>query len=604
MDFEELIKEKVQVLKDTAEKKTPDFNPIYCESIEFKKRVSVHSEIGKFPEVLFKKRAPNQTKEEFEYIEANHKTITFPIWSRFIGVLNRIWSDQNWSIKWPAGSEETQQYFEKEIPKYENFESFFKNIITPLKQNDANAVLCVKPYDIPLKKTSEGDLLTDSEGRFLVDDTQKIRPFPAIYNSGQVISFESGEHGLFLTDEKVNVQYGNGNRKMGFVMEYYDRNNIYKIIQIGKYIDFTYKIIKYWSHNLGYLPSWKLKGVPLLKEGQILYQPHFMCAIESLDSALLDNSYLMAIKAGAAFPHKFEMVDECEFTNESGSCVDGKIYINGNMTTCPSCNGSGNKKPSILGVYQIRRPARQDGNTNVSAPFGWVAPAFEPMEFLRQEIELHKNEALSILNLQSSVTNAQGSDTALGKIIDREELFSFLLSISNQLFEIFEKSGNAIIDMREGKESDKPEVSYPKNFSIRNENDITAEIAQAKAAGAPDIAIRALLIEYMNVRFNTDSGTTEITDLAFIADKIITLSSIEIANKILSKTVAPWQDVLHTSLYSFISESVENDPNFFDKPMKEKVKILEDMAKAMLLQISPVVDSTQSILETSANSGK
>lgn len=605
MNLIELLKTKTELIKASANKKEkPEFTAVYKDSVEYAERVSVHSKIGEFPEVLFKKRAPNQTPEEFEYIKANHKTITFPIWSRFIGVLNRIWSDQNWSIKWPDNSQEVQDYLQKKIPKYDNYEAFFKNIITPLKQQDANAVICVKPYDIPLKTDSTGLPIVDDSGNYIVDETQKIRPYPVIYTSEKVIAFEPSEYALLMTDEKSIVKSGSREQKVGIVMEYYDRLAIYKIIQIGDQKDYTFKIVLYWNHSLGYLPSWKLGGIPILKDNELLYQPHFMCAIESLDSALLDNSYLMAIKAGAAFPHKWEMVDECDFSNDFGNCVDGKIWKDGQAMTCPSCGGRGTKRPSVMGVYQIKMPTRLDDSTKdiVDGGFGWKSPPFEPMSFLRQEIELHKNEALSILNLQNSVTNAQGSDTALGKIIDREELFSFILSISNQLFYLLENFLRATIEMRESPGYPLPEISYPKNFSIRNENDITNEISQAKAAGAPDIAIRALLVEYMNIRFNSDTNSVAISDLAFIADKIITLSNQEIANKILSGTVAKWQDVLHTCLYSFISEAIMEDDSFMDKPMLERVGILEQKAKDMLLEITPQTNSTQSILEASAGS--
>ncbi len=604
MNLEELIDSKIEILKKPhKDNECPEFTPVYKESVEFLERICVHSEIGEFPMRLFKERAPNQTLEEFAYIKANHKTITFPIWSRFIGVQNRIWSDQNWSIEWPKNSQDLQDYFSKGIPKYGNYEYFFKNIVTPLKQKDANALFLIKPYEIPLKTNDNGDVIVE-DGNAYIDETKELKPFPYIASSKNVIAFEEGEYALILTEKKSLVEIGNRKEKSGFIMEFYDKNFIYIITQTGRKADWNYKIDLYWQHNLGYLPGWKLKGIPLLKDCDILYQPHFMCAIESLDSALLDNSYLMAIKAGAAFPHRWEYVSVCEYnSDEFGRCVNGKIFKEGKEMQCPSCGGSGNSKPSILGVYQIKMPSRNDDTTKgIGAPFGWESPQFDPMEFLRKEIELHKNEALSILNLQNSTTNAQGSDTALGKIIDREELFSFILSISNQLFELFENSIKAIIEMRVIGNKEFPQISYPKNFSIRNENDITAEISAAKSANAPDIAIRALLIEYMNIRFNTESNTTKIIDLAFSADRLITLSSVEIASKILSGTVAKWEDILHVSIYNFIIEAEEENESFFDMALNEQVLKLQEMAKAKLLEISPATNSTQSILNASANS--
>jgi hypothetical protein len=321
-----------------------------------------------------------------------------------------------------------------------------------------------------------------------------------------------------------------------------------------------------------------------------------MAAIEPMDLVLLDSSYLQAAKAGHAFPHKWEYVDECDYNNGQVSCMGGKIWIDGAESNCPACHGTGNRGKGVLGVTQIKTPKGTALEDKLSAPFlGWEAPDPTILEFLRKEINFNSEQALSILNLYTSNSNVKGSDTALGNQIDREEMFSFIQSISNDLFSLFEFTIKAIIQMRyEGEEL--PQISYPKTFSIRNEWDLTAEIAEAKKNGMPDIAIRKLTEEWFITRFNSADIDYKIVDLAFMADRLITLTTLEIANKKLSGSVANWEDILHTSIYTFIAELVIEYPKFFEKDIKDQMNLLIEKAKAKDLEISPKKLNTDTIL--------
>jgi len=188
-----------------------------------------------------------------------------------------------------------------------------------------------------------------------------------------------------------------------------------------------------------------------------------------------------------------------------------------------------------MGVHQLAMPTKTDETMKgiQLPPFGWEAPKTEIMTFLRDEIKSNINSSLSILGL-TSTENAQGSETALGKMVDREELFSTLIMISNQVFSLYEFTIRAIIDYRYGDDSLYPTINYPQTFAIRSESELTAELASAKTNGLPEPAYRQLLMEYMNRRFANNELSAKSTNLAFFADRLIMLQSIEIAQKKLS----------------------------------------------------------------------
>ncbi len=597
--IQELVNSKVEILKGAKQsKKMPEYTPVYIESVDAFEKISVHAEQGKFPARLFKKRAPNQTEEEFDYIESTYKNTTYPIWNRFNGFIGRIWNDQNWSIKFAENADSKdapQDYLEKEYPTFKSLENYYKSIVTPVKEKDAMGAICHKPYYIPVKQNEANELV--------VDETQLIKPVACIYNSSQVVGFLESEYILIELKEKSVVEFGGYKKQDGLIYEFYDRDNIWRIVQVGKQIDYKFEYYLYWNHALGYLPADKLKGIPEQREMEILYSSHFMAAVDTMDDIALDDSYLRIIKAGHAFPHKWEYVDDCDYSNENGLCINGKVSIkNGEsyiMSECPSCHGTGKAKAaSPLGVYQVKAP--NQNNTGGSAdiqipPMGWVAPDPAIMEFLRKETQSNEKKALSILNL-SSPSDAQGSDTALGKQIDREESFSFVQDISNQNFELFEFSTKCILQMRYGKEIELPIISYPKNFAIRNENELTEELANAKSGGLPEIAIRKILQDYLITRFNADVYTMQMVDLTFYADRLICLSTTEIAQKKLSATVANWEDILHTSIYTFIAELLVSDSNFFDKTIEEQKKAVVKKAKAKDLEINKPLLNVDQVL--------
>jgi hypothetical protein len=575
-----IVSDKIEVFKSASVKKElPEYTPVYRESVDYYERVSVHSEIGKFPQRIFKKRSPNQSQEEFDYMEANYKTTTFPIWARFTGVLNRIWNDQNWSVKYPDNYEEIENYLTN-YPVYGSLENYFKSIVTPLKEKDSNAVIAHKPFKIPTKQRGED---------IVVDETQRLIPHAVIYNSPQIIGFEDEVYALIELQEKSLVNYGGGLEKSGKVFEFYDDQNIWIVKQVGKKIDYKFEIYLLWNHELGFLPVKKLKGIPIQKEGDVLYQSHFMSAIEPMDLILLDSSHLQASKAGHAFPHKWEYTDECDYNGEYGQCVDGYVVNQGKTMHCPSCSGTGRKKKgTVLGVTQVKTPTStnpENGNMTIP-PLGWVAPDPTILEFLRGEIEKNGKLALSILNLDSSDSDVKGSDTALGKQIDREELFSFIQGISNELFELYEFSNKCLIQMAFPENKELPEISCPKNFSIRSEADLTLEISEANKNGMPDSAKSRLLLEWFSKRFNSIESA-KIDKIVFATDRLFALTPLEINAQKLSGVVANWEVILHTSINNFIVNISIQDVNFLDKDIEEQKRLLVEMAKAKETEIAP-----------------
>jgi len=594
--MENILQQIQFIAKSKDKEKDFYFDEVHKESTEQAYAINVHSTRGKFPERLFIKRAPNQTEEEFEYIKANYKTITYPVWAKFKSLLNRIWNDANWSISY-NGNEELKDYCDNLYPTFSNLESYFKDIVTINKEKDPNAVLSISPYKLPIK--------TKEDGTLYYDETELIQPVCKIHKSKNVFSYVENKHLLVLsTDLKTKVKKLNIDVD-GYVFEYYDKDNIYHIYQVGEQKDYKFEVVLYYNHNLGYLPCEKLKGEAEFIDDKIYYKSAFLPAIDLLDLALLDNSYLTAQKATHAFQHKWEYVDECDFVDSFGNaCMNGSIYDSERNKTmqCPSCNGSGKSKPSLLGVYQIKMPTQTNDITKGMQlpPFGWEAPDPTILDYLRKEIKDNITSALSVLGIVSN-SDVQGSDTALGKMIDREESFSMLLSISNQIFDLYQFSLDCINDYRYQNDN-YAIVTAPKTFAIRTEDELSEELNKAKESGMPEIAYRQLLLEYFDRRFATSEYNKQMIDLAFYVDRLLNLSNGDIAQKKLNGSVANWEDVLHTSLFQFTQEALNENNNFFELSIEEQATKIIEKAKQKEASIRPVTNNVaENILNNIGN---
>lgn len=592
--LQEIFTEKIEQLKrrDGDKKKVFHFTDVYEKSIKQRDRIAVHADGDIFPKDLFQKRAPNQTDVEAQYLEANFKAPTTIVWEKFQSELSRIWGDQNWKIDF-KGDDNAKEYLEVNYPTYGSLEAYFKDVVTTVKELDNNGVIALRlsiPY---LPEIIEGKEVFPS-----IDDREMLSPMAHYYSCEKIIGYKEGVFAIIITDEKSPIQIGNKTVSEGFVIDIYDDKKIYRMYQKGKKSDWDFGLIDYYEHGLDVVPVKKLNGKAVQMEDDVFYKSSFISAVNSLDTALLDDSYLSAIKAKCAYPKEWEYTSDCDYQNDEGNrCVAGMVQGESGAHKCPSCMGSGKQRPGILGVTQIKISEMTGMGSNVpTPPGGFYGPSTDIIELLSNQVDRAIDKGASILNIDISNSEVKGGDTALGKQIDREEQFAFIKRISDQVFYIFEFFAQNLVKVRYGKDVEVPHIIYPQTFALRNESELTTEISEANTAGLPAFAKNKLLKEYSGLRFGTDPQLQKINDTIFYSDRLLGLSTDEVLKKITLGTVAKWEDILHTSIEMFIEEQLESDPLFLDKEKKAQRESLIQMAKAKDLEINPAKVNIDTVL--------
>lgn len=583
----------VQANKQAQNKKPIGLHDLYVESVELAEANSYHAVKGIYPAKLFQFRSPNQTDKEAEYIKNNYKQHTLPVFLDYLNTITRSFGDGNWAIdyrediaEYKTAEATFQQYVETELPKYGSLETFVKGILPSIKTIDANGFIGVRPEEIEYELNEEEEVVVSNE---------LYKPTIYYYPSKSVIDYEDKEYYLFLSCENSEVEFGGRMEKSGNIYELYTKEGVYFIVQEGRKSENKFKVVPFFIHNLGECQVHQLKGIPVLKGDDILWQSPFSYATDLLDLVATNGNFLQALVNNCVFPVKVMFGSPCEFKDTSGAiCDEGRIMFEGNVKTCPSCNGIGLKsRISPLGTLLLNPTTKfvVGEEKTTQDPLKYVSPEVHTLEFLDKKIASDTDKARKILHLQTSNSEVKGTEnlTATGMSLDNKAMYSFVKPISDQIFEAYEFCLNAIGKQRYKDSFQGVSMTYPKTFDFKSAEDYLIDIGNAIKNNLPPAFVQLLLLQYINSYYGDNQKSTSIFKLVMSADRLFGMSQDEINMKLARGTTAKWEDILHSSILYFINDTLSADEKFMDKPIETQIETLQSMAKTKADEINSSV---------------
>lgn len=595
--------------RSEASKEVPHYYAFYKQCIENVQAIMTHSVKGYFPDRLFIEPSPNQTDVEFSYLKKNYKQTTLPVYIDYISTISRAFHDNNWDIDYTKETEEKKTaeeetfraYVESELPKYGSLESFIKNILLNAKTMDAMALLCIKPFEVNLREVDD---------QLVVDDSKKIQPYPVIYACKQVVGCKEGEWYVVELNEKSVVEYGNQKLPIGKIYEIYDDQNIYRAVQVGKYINGTFEISTFYPHNYGKVPARRLEGAPMYIEEveKLIYFSPFLFATDLLDLALLNDQYLQISINYCTFPYRVMIGDVCNFQDKDGNkCEDGVVFNNDktNYVRCVQCDGIGlRSRVSRMGTLLLRPATKMqgDGDSQLKAdPMKYISPSTETLKFVEDKVAKDMQKARKILHLRDSDSQVQfNKETATGTNSDLKSTYAFVKTVSDQLFSLYDFCLDAIGKMRYGEAYEPVKLTYPKSFDFATEADYLAEINSSISAGLAPAFIQQILMRYIRAMYGDDEQTAKIFGLIVSADRLLTITSTDISAKMGKGTVAGWEEILHTSALTLVQELLRKDAKFFDKDLQKQIDELVALAKEKEAAANVIPASREDLINTLA----
>lgn len=559
------------------DKDIPTYYDGYRKAVMQSERIENHAEVDMFPEKLFHFRAPNQNEEENEYIRKNYKNTTHPVFMDYIAITSRGLQDNNWSIVYPEGSTESEdynKYISEGIDVFGSVESYVKSIVPKMRAIDPNGVMTF---------TLKDPVMVERDGEMVVSDTDRPEPQPKYYKCAQVVHWEWSKSAMFESIEKSVVDYNGKRAKVGRVFYFYDDENIWKIEQTGKFIDHKFDAWVIYNHGLGYLPCKKLAAVPsILKSDDVYYTSRFYYSVDLLDWALLYANYLNVSIANVCFPFRWMIGDECDFQDGHGSgCVDGKVAGEHGFKDCPSCGGTGLKiRTSPMKTYLLKSEKGQDkGDTSFPQPIGFISPETNTLEFTRDMAAQYTADARKMLHVYTTNDTSKGDDTATRQLLDLKAMYAFVQPDSDQTFDIFQFLLDVIGNVREGNDFEGAKLTYPNTFDFRTDADILEDIKVARESGAPTHIINSLIYQYISNRFYAETEMAKVSELISASDRLLTLGNEEIIQRKAQGAVSNWEIVLHDSAFTLVNELIDANPDFLNLELQEQVTQLEAKAK-------------------------
>lgn len=579
--------------------KLPEYYTGYSESVRQYERISIHADEGVFPYELFKHRSPNQTDQEFSWIRNNYKQITLPVFLDYQNTRGRAWHNSNWSIAYELEDKKFEnQYFrdyvENELPEYGSLLSFVTDIMPTLKAKDPNGVLVVKPDEYEYKEGKD----EDGNPILILDDQALLNPTVYYYPCKQVVYFKEDDLAIIEIDEKSSVEYAGRNQMMGNIYEAHTSDAIYKIIQVGKYVEYTFEIKVELVHNWGQMLVNRLGGIPKLINNKLFYESPFIYAVDNLDLAVLDSANLVASKAKCVYPVRVMVGSECDFTEGNNRCNDGKIYYDSNGVntekTCPKCNGSGLKnRISPMGDLLWNPDGLADSQGKGMEIMKYVSPETHTLDFLKLEISDNIQRAKNILHLTTTESQSNGKDTtATFDAIENKALMAFVKSIAEQEFDLYEWLLDAIGWVRYGTDYKKPNIIRPITFDFTTEKDYLELLKYARESGASPVVIRQILIKYITSIYFTNKNSSDAFTLLMSVDTIMEKSSEEVDMLLAQGINSKYQVIIHNSGINIIQDLFTLNPGFFElsfEVQKEQV-IAEAKKMAEETKVDPVND--------------
>jgi hypothetical protein len=569
----------------------PEYYDGYNRLVRDYKDILVHSDRGDFPEDLFREKSPNMSQQEQDYLEANYKNITLPVFEDFVNSIARAFSDGNWSLEY---NEDKATYKEATFKEYINdnlsLTQYIKEILLPQKLKDANGAIAVLPKKFDTKEIEE-----DGEIVLVLNDQVLFEPIPKYYTVEQVVHITE-ELIVCESNERSLVDFGNNKEKqaIGKIYDCFTATNYYRIEQVGKYVDWEFETVINWEHDLGYLPAFRLKGKPILINGAEHYQSPFLVAVDSLDLALINENNKQTSLQQTMYPQRVTIGNACDFKNDDGyTCFNGKIKYNNDdgveyTSDCPSCGGTGlEARPSRMGTVLVNPDSASLGQDTVkpSEAIHFAQPATEPLVFTGKDVASKIQNARNVLKLNSAEVYKGRDVTAEEKRQDLDATYAFIKPNSDQTFELFNDILYTVGKMRYGNDFNEYKLTKAINFDIRSKEDYTNEIKLAQEVGDPILIAKAMR-DYLSYIFHTDENQRRLLDAIELADRLFGSTPDNIKSGLANGSIEVWEKILHESITYFVKVAKAEDEKFLEKDPKEQSEKLIELAKSKANQMA------------------
>jgi hypothetical protein len=543
----------------------------YHDAVELAEELAIHAD-GEFPDDLISERRPAESEEIKNYRKKIFTPITKPVFTKVYNSLMKIRKSSDWMISFPtnipafiAEDEAPEKYLMKDLPRNGSITNWMFSVAFKPYLIDANAVVLTMPinYDI--------------------QENEYFKPYPKIFTSAQVIDYRINEFYLLQDAEMFSYEeddyyYTNGRRF------YLIQPDIFQVFEEknGKVSE-----VFQFPNVLGYIPIRHMNGM-VVQQGNhcTLYESRISGIVPMLNEAVREYSDLQA-----------EIVQHIHSTmwaiqpQQCGRCKGvGEIpRENSAPISCPSCSGKG--LLPLNPFEHIVMPMPKAGENNaITPPIGYVQKQTEIARLQEERIRQHIYDALSAINMEF-LAETPIAQSGVAKQVDREELYSFVHSIAEDVVRIMDEVSYDVLAWRHYAQNVDvnellPYIPVPERYDMLSGKVLVDELTSMVQAKVDPAIINAAQIELADKKFNE----SKVKDLVILKLKLDPFAGVPEENISLQRTFGAVDQndlVVHANISKFVTRALSEVEGFADLSYSEQEQIMQKYAAEFKKPLPP-----------------
>ena len=543
----------------------------YHDSVELAEELAIHAD-GEFPDDLISERRPAESEEIKNYRKKIFTPITKPVFTKVYNSLMKIRKSSDWMISFPsnipafiAENEAPEKYIMKDLPRNGSITNWMFSVAFKPYLIDANAVVLTMPIN------------------YEIQENEYFKPYPRIFTSAQVIDYKINEFYLLQDGEELSYEeddyyYTNGRRFFLIqpdIFQVFEEKN-------GKVTE-----VFQFPNVLGYIPVRHMNGM-VSEQGNhcTLYESRISGIVPMLNEAVREYSDLQA-----------EIVQHIHSTmwaiqpQQCGRCKGvGEIpRENSAPIACPGCGGKG--LLPLNPFEHIVMPMPKAGENNaITPPIGYVQKQTEIARLQEERIRQHIYDALSAISMEF-LAETPIAQSGVAKQVDREELYSFVHSIAEDVVRIMDEVTYDILAWRHYAQNVDineliPYIPVPERYDMLSGKVLVDELTAMVQAKVDPAIINAAQIELADKKFNE----SKIKDLVILKLKLDPFAGVPEENISLQRTfgAVDMNDlVVHANINKFVTRALSEIEGFADLPYSEQEQIMQQYAANMKKPLPP-----------------
>jgi hypothetical protein len=551
-----------------ALKKNGKRHDFYKKTVEHHEAMEVHVE-GDEPTRLLNINRPNEPGDVKKYRLQVYKPKTKSSSDKVINTVNKIFNPRLYHIDWhesPTQSIKEKdwigKYMTEGIPFYESIMRWVRETYIRKDFCDPNAVCVVLPLS------------------FEITDREYYKPVPYIYEAEDVLLFKDGEYYL--------IKYNDGKNAM-----YIDKNVVVFYKAKDKEL---FDVVAEYPHNIGEPPVFRLGGQIMGNKAPYWYHSFMSGVLPHWDDVVTLSSDLQAGIVNHLYLEKWEYTVDCDDCSGSGYTSIQESYLGvsadvnvllpnggeGAKIVCNSCQGSGHRVTrGPFNVTQINKDALNQEVVSPIPPSGYISKPIEIIDKIKELIKEEKEAGFAAINME--IINKVGADqSGIAKTIDRTDLDSFLMRISNHVFdyvlpnEIYYSMKwmyGAILTEDQILENF-PTISKPKSFEVLDVNMLQMEMKTASEANVSSNILKHIEGEIVNTKYSGDEFQRKKNNAIIDLDPLYSKGPDELMTLLANGVIKKEDWILHEYIDLAIDTALSDNELFLDLKKKDQRALL------------------------------